>query len=277
MNFEHVRSADGLPIGFARLGSGRALVIVHGGLTVAEDWMPVANALGASHSVYVMDRRGRGHSPDQGSPYSFQREVEDIAALVHAAGPEAALFGHSFGGGASLAYALQSEFAGDLILYEPGHAIAGPFSVEFMPPVEALLRSGHSGDALALIYAALGGKSMAEEVEELRKTPQWQMQMSLVAQVVREIHALESFAPTVEECAKLGARATLLLGTKTPNADALRWAAPLVGRIRGLTLLPIKGQGHNCHLGDPELMARLIIKSMKISASLAVNERRQRL
>jgi pimeloyl-ACP methyl ester carboxylesterase len=278
MNFEHIQSADGLPIGFARVGSGRALVIVHGSLTVAEDWLPVANALCASHTVYVMDRRGRGHSSDHGKPYSFQREIEDIAAVVQAAGPEAALFGHSSGGGTLLAYALQSGFAGDLILYEPGHAIAGRwFSREFLAPIEALLEAGHAEDALALIYATLGGESTADEVERLRKTSHWRLQLSLVAQLMREMRSLEGFAPTVEECAKLGARVTLLVGTETPYAMQCGSAAPLVGRIRGLTLLPIKGQGHNCHLWDPGLMAQLILKAMTMSASLAVDQRRHTL
>jgi hypothetical protein len=62
---------------------------------------------------------------------------------------------------------------------------------------------------------------------------------------------------------------TLLLGTETPFTHASRFCAPLVGRIRGLMLLPIKGQGHNCHLGDPGLMATLILEAIRMRASLA--------
>lgn len=266
MNFEHVRSADGLALGFARIGVGPPLIIVHGGLTIAEDWLPVAEELRNEYTVYLLERRGRSHSCDSGRPYAFQREIEDAAALIGLVGGKVALFGHSFGGAVLLGYAIQTGFDGDLILYEAGHSIAGTFSGKFLPEVIAYLEAGVPEKALASVYASLGGAPMADEVARLRNTARWQTQVSLMAGLVREISALETFAPTAEDCKTINASVTLLLGSETSYSDATRWASPLVGRIRGLTVLSVNGQAHNAHLYDPRGLARVILKALRLRA-----------
>src|SRR6266849_4419003 len=72
---EVARSADGSSIGFLRLGSGPALLFVHGSLSSGESWLPVATAMAGRFTCYVMDRRGRGRSGDT-ADYSLQRECE---------------------------------------------------------------------------------------------------------------------------------------------------------------------------------------------------------
>jgi len=69
-------------------------------------------------TVFAYDRRGRGQSGNT-LPYSPPREVEDIAALVEAAGGSASLLGLSSGG----ALALQAAASGlplvKVVAYEP--------------------------------------------------------------------------------------------------------------------------------------------------------------
>jgi pimeloyl-ACP methyl ester carboxylesterase len=269
--FNEVNSADGLSIAFVRVGRGPPLVIVHGGLTVAEDWIPVANELGSTHTVYVMDRRGQGRSDDAGRAYSLQREIDDVAALIHEAGDGPILFGHSFGGGLALGYAIQSGFSENLILYEPGHAVADSnwFSGKYLSTAEELLTLGRAEDALRLIYAESGGTAMTEEVQRLRQTPRWTLQVTLVSSLLREIRALEGFAPSARDLACIKSRVTVLVGTETPFAMQYGSAASLVGRIRDLSLLPILGQGHNCHIWDPPLMAQMILSATKSPAARA--------
>ena len=57
------------------------------------------------------DRRGRGASDDT-APFAVEREIEDIDALVDAAGGSAALFGISSGAALALEAAVELE---------PGH------------------------------------------------------------------------------------------------------------------------------------------------------------
>ena len=100
------------------IGNGPVpLVIVHGVLDTAESWLMVAEALSEHRSCFVMDRRGRGRSGD-GQAYSFEREVEDVEAVLHAAGPNAFLLAHSSGAIYTLEAARRTPVTG-LILDEP--------------------------------------------------------------------------------------------------------------------------------------------------------------
>src|SRR6187402_1642194 len=83
----HVISKDGTRIAYERLGSGPAVVLIDGAMcSRAFGPMPKIAALLKDHfTVYLYDRRGRGESGDT-QPYSKAREVEDIDALVQAAG-----------------------------------------------------------------------------------------------------------------------------------------------------------------------------------------------
>ena len=65
------------------VGKGPALILVDGALCSRQFGpMPKLAPLLAPHfTVYMYDRRGRGQSADR-QPYSREREVEDIAALI---------------------------------------------------------------------------------------------------------------------------------------------------------------------------------------------------
>src|SRR2546430_16304107 len=56
-----------------------------------------AKLLPEHFTVYSCDRRGRGDSGDT-QPYAGDREIEDIDALIDAAGGSACLHGHPSGG-----------------------------------------------------------------------------------------------------------------------------------------------------------------------------------
>jgi pimeloyl-ACP methyl ester carboxylesterase len=78
----------------------------------------LAPLLARHFTVYAYDRRGRGESGDT-PPYSPAREVEDIAALVEAAGGSAALLGLSSGGALALEAAASGLPLTMVVVYEP--------------------------------------------------------------------------------------------------------------------------------------------------------------
>src|SRR4051795_10168551 len=83
-----VTSADGTAIAYTATGTGPALVIVDGAL--CHRGFGPSPALAArfaadGYTVYTWDRRGRGESGDT-APYHPEREVEDLAAVLGAAG-----------------------------------------------------------------------------------------------------------------------------------------------------------------------------------------------
>ena len=96
MQVETVQSRDGTTIAFDRSGRGPSLIIVNGALSDRGAVPDLASRLADELTVIAYDRRGRGDSTDM-PPYAVEREIDDLAALVDAAGGSAFVFGHSSG------------------------------------------------------------------------------------------------------------------------------------------------------------------------------------
>jgi pimeloyl-ACP methyl ester carboxylesterase len=135
---EKVTSKDGTTIAYDQSGSGLPLILVDGALC-SRDFGPMpklAQLLAANFTVIHYDRRGRNDSRDT-QPYAVEREVEDIEALINAAGGSAFVFGISSGAGLALAAAASGLNIPKLALYEP------PFMVDdegHHPPADSLVQ-----------------------------------------------------------------------------------------------------------------------------------------
>ena len=100
-----VISKDGTKIAYDKVGKGPAVIVVEGALVSGEASKPLARLLAADFTVYSYDRRGRGDSTDM-KPYTAEKEVEDIEALIDAAGGTAYLYGISSGAALALEAAM---------------------------------------------------------------------------------------------------------------------------------------------------------------------------
>src|ERR1700741_5271885 len=103
MTTQTVQSKDGTTIAFSRTGTGPALLFVDGALC-HRGFGPasaLAQVLSPHFTVYTYDRRGRGESGNT-PPYAVDREVEDIDALIQAAGGSAYVVGVSSGAALAL-------------------------------------------------------------------------------------------------------------------------------------------------------------------------------
>ncbi len=114
-----VTSADGTQIAYDRYGDGPAIILVSGALGYRKfkKFEQIATALSEYCTVINYDRRGRGDSGDAG-PVSVQHEVDDIAALIEAAGGRASLWGWSSGGAVALRAAAANVGVEKLAVYE---------------------------------------------------------------------------------------------------------------------------------------------------------------
>ncbi len=119
-----VVSKDGTTITYDRRGNGPALVLVDGALcSRAQGPMPdVAEALADRFTVYNYDRRGRGDSGDAGD-YAVEREIEDLAAVIEAAGGSAYVYGSSSGAALSLRAAAAGLPIEKLVAFEPPYVV----------------------------------------------------------------------------------------------------------------------------------------------------------
>ena len=146
-----VTSTDGTKIAYECHGSGDPVIVVN---TVAEDRSGLSGLAGllAEHfSVYSYDRRGRGDSGDT-KPYTPGREVEDLAAVVKAAGGEANVISGSAGCVLCLdtATALGASVR-SLYLFEPPLIVNDgrpPMAADYVEHLESLVASGDRSAAV---------------------------------------------------------------------------------------------------------------------------------
>lgn len=252
---ETVESRDGTRIGFRRVGSGPVpVVIVHGALNSGEQWVPVASELADACTCYVMDRWGRGLSDDR-SDYSLEREVEDVEAVLQAAGSDAYLLGHSSGAIYALEVARRAPVAG-LILYEPPlHGFHGRF-VPILDRIRAAVREERHEEAL-LIFLRDEAERSEEELTFLQTTPLWQHMASLTPHSLREWDELLRVRATVDRYRDVSVPTLLLTGSETEDhpSFATRELAEMwpEARVAGLD-----GQGHAGNLAAPALVAQEI-------------------
>ena len=121
---ETVTSSDGTHIAFERLGEGPALVIVGGSLADHQFYAPLADELAKHFTVYNFDRRGRGQSGDT-QPYTVEREVDDVGALLAYAKEPVLMYGHSAGSALGLRAAASGLNVARLALADPPFAPRG--------------------------------------------------------------------------------------------------------------------------------------------------------
>lgn len=252
---ETTTSADGTTIGYLRRGSGPALVITHGSVATAEQWVPATELLTEHFTCYVHDRRGRGRSGDA-ADYSLTSEVEDIAAMMAVAGPGAHLLGHSYGALCTLAYAEHHALDGRLITFEPPLAVDGAVAGEHLPRYRELVAAGDLDAALehALVHFV---RVPQEAVPMIRETPLWESCAPLTPTWVRELEAIDALGADLGHYASITAPTRIIAGTAT-TPFLLQSAHELAAVVPGATVTELPDQDHFAHLMDPEGFATTV-------------------
>ncbi|MDA0565836.1 alpha/beta hydrolase [Streptomonospora sp. S1-112] len=169
-----VISRDGTPIAYDKTGTGPALVLVSGALMARADFAPYTALLSEHFTVYAHDRRGRGDSGDT-APYDVAREVEDIDAVIEAAGGSAMLLGLSSGAVLALEAAARGSAVTRVALYEPPlivNASRPPLPADYVEHLDRLVDKGARGEAVAYFLTAAVGLP-EEMVAGMRQAPMW--------------------------------------------------------------------------------------------------------
>ena len=99
---------NGINLYYETHGSGRPLILLHGGLMSGETFGPVLPLLAERHQVIVVDLQGHGRTADIDRPIDVRLMAGDIAALIdHLSLATPDLVGYSLGGGVALQTAAQ--------------------------------------------------------------------------------------------------------------------------------------------------------------------------
>lgn len=157
-----VTSKDGTKIAYTKQGNGPAVILVDGALCYRK-FGPngaLATALASDFTVYTYDRRGRGESGDT-LPFAAQREIEDIEAMIDAAGGSAILYGISSGGALALdaAEKLGSKVSKVAVYEIPffvdnGHA---PIPSDYVEHINALVAADQRSQAVKYFMSEVIG------------------------------------------------------------------------------------------------------------------------
>ncbi len=239
-----VTSNDGTSIAFDQLGQGAPVILVSGGSVDRGSNAALATLLSEHFTVFNYDRRGRGPSGDT-LPYAVEREVEDIAAVIPAAGGSAYLFGSSSGAALALEAARQLPSITKLALWEP------PFILDtaMRPPADTaktfhdLVVAGKRGEAAEYFMAKVVGMP-AEFVAFAKSQPWWAAQEALAHTLEYDATIMGDYSLPEARIAEVKIPTIVINGSKSmpfsqPSADAM---VKLLAQGQRKTL---EGQEHN--------------------------------
>lgn len=223
-----VHSQDGTTISYLSVGSGPAVIVVPGALSLAHDYTAFARALAGHFTVHTMERRGRGQSGPQGKDYSIVKECEDVLALQCQTGATL-LVGHSFGGLVALEAARHNPPIARIAVYDPGVSIDGSIPVGWIPGYEKKLAEGKKLDAFVEFVLAMNPETALRTSPWLMKlmlplfikSHERQTLMSLLQENLREHKEVARLNNSYENYREISARVLLMYGGKghIPQAD----------------------------------------------------------
>lgn len=244
---EFATSKDGTRIVYEKVGSGPALVLVDGALCY-RDFGPcrsAANYLAKNFTVYFYDRRGRGESSDT-APYAPEREYEDLAAVIEAAGGDAFVLGYSSGGALVLQAAASGVAMRKLASYEaPFVGIVAKKGVkpDFVQELNARLAKGDRGSAVNYFMVDMvGGPAFMPLM--MRMMPKVYTPLKAVAHTLPyDATIMNGFEVPVSTLAKITTPALIMGGSKG-KANMVAAVAAVAAAVPGSVHHTLRGQTH---------------------------------
>ncbi|MER6910147.1 alpha/beta hydrolase [Streptomyces sp. NPDC000594] len=238
-----VRSSDGTPLACERTGEGPPVVLVAGGLGDRRMFDRLTAALAARFTVVTYDRRGRGDSGDR-SPgrYSIDRETEDLAAVLRAAGGPAAVFANCTGGIIAVRTAAQGVPSAGLVLYEPPFG-APPNPDGYLDRLRRLIAQGRRAEAVTLFWRE-SVRFDEDVIVRLRAHRAWPVFQELAPTLVHDGLIGERHGALPHDILpRITAPVLILGGTRSPRwiQDSCTTLAREIPRAR-YTRIP--GEGH---------------------------------
>jgi pimeloyl-ACP methyl ester carboxylesterase len=258
-----ITSPDGTIIDYDRYGHGPAVIFIGGASAYRatdEGTTQTARRLAAEgYTTIDYDRRGRGRSGDT-QPWALDREAEDVAELIKAAGGTSALCTNSSGADIALAAATAGVGVTALILYEPPF-FAGLSFAAHLATLRSLLAEGKNDEAMRYNLTAVIGLP-ADVVDGNARAPWWAAMAAVAPTLLYDhsaTHEINIDPDWRRRWAAVTMPAIVCSGGQTfpgmpEAADAVAAALPNASR----RILP--GQGHR---PAPEAMVPVLLEFLK--------------
>ncbi len=237
-----IESADGIAIRWLAVGSGPPLVLVPGGIGDEHAFDPLVGHLAGRLQCVTIGRRGKGLS-DDAPDYSYDREYEDVAAVLDAVGPPYFLFGHSSGAVCALGAALIWN-VDKLVIVEPPLPLDEPgIDAEHHSAVRTALERGEEETAvlLALRHAL---RLQPAAIDALRSRSDWSRVLQRGVAWLRELDEINKLPADVERYRAIEAPVLLVYGTETQRRRRAAVEA-LADAMPNAKMIGFAGHGHD--------------------------------
>ncbi len=260
-----VRSKDGTTIAYSKTGNSRALVLVDGAFCYREHGVTpnLLPLLTSSFTVYSYDRRGRGQSNDT-SPYSVDKEIDDLRAIVDVTNEIPYILGLSSGAALLIQAVNKGIKAEKIALFEPPYVVVNENDIA--PPenakeaLETLVAKGRRGDAVKYfmvkvmgmpaifvwLFKMFGGKLYTRNEGVAHTLP---YDIAIMGNFsVPKVHTSNITLPT------------LVIGGERSPKKLLNAVKNTAANISGAEICLLKGQSHNTSM---KVLAPAIINFFK--------------
>jgi pimeloyl-ACP methyl ester carboxylesterase len=242
-----VTSADGTTIAYENVGSGPAVVLVDGALCYREfgPARSLAKELKGHFTVYFYDRRGRGESGDT-PPYAVGRELEDLAAVITAAGGDAAVMGQSSGGGLALEAAASGIPIRKLAVYEApyiGRTQATGKTIDDLGKLQQLIAAGDRGGAVSYFMVRMVGAPAFVPIMMRLMPTVWRQLKSVAHTLPYDASIMDGFNVPTERLGTISVP-TLVMGGSKGKANMQAAVQGVADAVPGAQRRILDGQTH---------------------------------
>ncbi|MEO6199838.1 MAG: alpha/beta hydrolase [Cryobacterium sp.] len=252
----HVTSADGSSIAYDTTGSGPALILVGGAFNTRGSAGPLAAVLEKSYRVYAYDRRGRGDSTET-KPYAPDRELEDLAALIEAAGGSAMIYGHSSGAALALEAASSGLPIARVAAYEPPYTAEEPGSASlerWSENVEGAVNAGDLERAAVLFLEGTGADP--NTIEGIKQLPWWPGMLAVARTLPYDLAIVGDGTVPTDRFRRITVPTLILHGGDSPSWAGIA-ASAVAQAIPDARHVTIEGQDHNV---DAAVLAQVLVE-----------------
>ena len=239
-------SKDGTRISFEISGDGPTTVVIVAGALGFKDFpylREFAAEFAKAFRVVMYDRRGRGGSSDT-LPYSVEKEIEDLDAVVRASGNSPIVFGTSSGAALALEAAAHGVPMRGLVAFEPPYMVGEhrkPAHARYESDVRGFISRGDRDGAVKLFMRTVGLPAIAVAV--MRLLPFWKTLLPVAHTLPYDATIMNGFELPSRRLGAIRVPTLVVGGGKSPAS--LKAAVRAVGEsIPGARVIEIPKQTH---------------------------------
>jgi pimeloyl-ACP methyl ester carboxylesterase len=250
---EFATSADGTRIAFERAGTGPVVVLVDGAMVYREfgGGRATIEALRDRYTAVIYDRRGRGESGNT-LPYSPDREIEDLRAVIAAVGGDVVVLGQSSGAALAFRAAAAGVPMRAVIGYEApyvGGSRKGGGD-HFTAELDRRIADGKPGKAIDYFMTTMVGGPWFMPVM-MRSMPKvWKQLLAVAPTLPNDSRVMAGFRVPRAEFGRITVPALVAVGGKA-KPDMVAAEREIAEAIPGAQHVVLEGQ---THMVDPVVL-----------------------